>query len=108
MDPCTWGTIANLPLPELRGRVLALLRRGSYLSHDINTKGQRLHELGSCYRVPGVDHHNFTFIGAALKDKGAICKFCLRCFSAEGPVYTAIESDLERSSSSESDEECLG
>ena len=75
MEPPAKGSKASRRLEALKS-----LKPGFYLAHLRYRKGSgTLHQLHSCFRVPGVDYVDYTFMGAikpALSKNDAVCSYC--------------------------------
>ena len=70
------------PFPDVRDFVICTSKQG---------KIRRLHRVGGCWRIPGVDHHNWT----ASKEIPALDTFdtvCKQCWPAT--TASAIDADM--------------
>ena len=83
---------------------------GSYIV-AISHRGlfRRLHFSGSCWRIPGVHHHQFEWLGDVLPTN--VNGRCLNCFpasAAPAQAPEAPEDESSDSSASSSEEEAAG
>ncbi len=74
---------------EVSGYVVSIVKRGGQ-------ERRKLHYLGLCHLVPGVDYLRFEELGKSLPDVGAYDSVCGRCWPAGDP--SAGQADAEGSS----------
>ena len=70
---------------------------GAFVASVSGRSLRRLHKVGSCPMVPGVDYGNFEFLGMAMPKADAFDAYCKRCF---GPVTPLSSSSAAFSGSS--------
>ncbi len=63
--------------------------RGYCISVTAKTNRRRLHYVGRCYRVPGVDYAQFEWWGQDLPNADAYDAVCRQCWKASPPGNTA-------------------
>lgn len=57
---------------------------------------RRLHRIGNCYRIPGIDYANFEVLGEGEPDRSLYTSWCQFCWRGQGQAATA---EAARSSS---------
>jgi hypothetical protein len=70
---------------------------GAFVACVSSRSFRRLHKVGSCPMVPGVDYGNFDFLGMAMPKADTFDVHCKRCF---GPVTPLASSSTASSGSS--------
>ena len=70
---------------------------GAFVASVSGRSFRRLHKVGSCPMVPGVDYVNFEFLGMARPKSDTFDAYCKRCF---GPVTPLASSSTASSGSS--------
>ena len=73
------------------GYVLSLVRRGKHTQ-------KKLHYLGQCHLVPGVDYLNYEWMGPERPDVSVYDSVCTRCW----PIKDTVECDSTSSDLGES------
>ena len=102
-----WIQLKAQPLPRFRQTLLLRLPAGCYLCCHVYGRAARVHRLGSCYRMPGIDYGNFEHVGETpTQVEGEKFIFCKRCFSTGAPSTFGESSSPEGSSSSAQDVGC--
>ena len=79
------------PLPEVshHGINEEVLPIGAFVA-SISSRGfRRLHKVGSCPMVPGVDYGNFEFLGLSRPEADTFGALCKRCFGPITPLASS-------------------
>ncbi len=83
---------------EVSGYVVSIVKRG-------NKDRRKLHYLGLCHLVPGVDYLRFEELGKSLPDVEAYDSVCGRCWPAGDPSAGRAEAEGSSDGSSITEEE---
>ena len=70
---------------------------GAFVASVSSRRFRRLHKVGSCPMVPGVDYGNFEFLGLSRPKADTFGAHCKRCF---GPITPLASSSTASSGSS--------
>ena len=99
-----WIHLKAQPLSRFRETILPRLAAGCYLCRHIFGRTARVHRLGSCDRMPGIEYGNFEHVGEApTRVEGEKFLFCNRCFFTGAPSTYGESSSSEGSSSGSQD-----
>ena len=99
-----WIHLKAQPLSRFRETILPRLPARCYLCRHIYGRTARVHRLGSCDRMPGIDYGNFEHVGEApTRVEGEKFLFCNRCFFTGAPSTYGESSSSEGSSSGSQD-----
>ena len=99
-----WIQLKAQPLLRFRQTLLPRLSAECYLCRRVYGRAARVHRLGSCYRMPGIDYDNFEHVGEApTQVEGAKFLFCKRRFCTGAPSTFGESSSSEGSSSNAQD-----
>ena len=77
-----------------------------YVASVSNKRGiKRLHQLGKCYRRPGIDYREWVYFGESLPSSDCYDAHCLQCWRKQtvSADSDSSESGATTSSSTESD-----
>ena len=67
------------------------------------SRKRTLHQVGACYRKPGLDYRDFVVIGESRPELVAGERLCCTCFGARDKAWSEIEEDEFSSASSSSE-----
>ena len=87
----------------LRLQTRSELPDGFYISRSGKKRIRTLHQLGSCFMVPGVDYLDYIFLGRSFPHSGTFDNVCKQC--AKKGVHVSTDSSATETSSSTSEEE---
>ena len=76
------GRQACANIKESRAQALKELPDGFYVCEAGRSKAKRLHRLGYCWMVPGVDYFVYSYKGALMPQGHEYEEVCKRCSAA--------------------------